>query len=128
MSGHEFVNSYDEIIENVRQFNADLSRGEPGITSLSQFRHWYYIPELGTFGPSKFVGYRNMCAKLYNFGHGKDGRDTEEVLQRWFLKLPSDSWVCKRLMSKLESLLAAHGKSVRKGASVHVPKDYLKIQ
>lgn len=128
MSGHEFVSSYDEIVENVRQFNADLSRGEPGITSLSQFRHWYYIPELDAFGPSKFVGYKNMRATLYNFGHGKDGRDTEKVLLRWFLKLPSDSRVCKRLMSKLASLLAAHGKSVRKGASVHVPKDCPKVQ
>lgn len=116
------------MLENVRQFNADLSRGEPGITSLSQFRHWYYVPELDAFGPSKFIGYKNMRATFYNLGHGKDGRDTEKALPRWFLELPSESKVGKQLMSKLASTLAAYGKSVRRGASVHVPKDWLKHQ
>ena len=126
VSYFELVNSYDEIVENVRQFNANLSRGEPGITSLCLFRHWYYIPELDAFGPRKFIGYKNMRATRYNHGHSKDGRDTEKVLPRWFLKLPRESGIGKQLMSKLSNTLAAYGKSVGRDACIHVPKEWLK--
>lgn len=128
VSRYELVTSYDEVVENIRQFNDDLSRGAPGITSLSQFHHWYYIPELNAFGPSKFIGYKGMCGASYNRGHDKDGRATEKVLRKWFLELPPESKAGKRLMSELASMLAEHGKSVRKGASVHAPKGWLKHQ
>lgn len=69
-----------------------------------------------------------MNASHYDWGRGKHGWNTEQVLRGWLQELPSESKVGKRLMSRLASVLAAYGKSVRKGASVHAPKDWLKLQ
>jgi hypothetical protein len=55
------------------------------------FKHWYYIPEIDLFGPSKFIGYENMNTSKYNRGRGKTDVDTEKVLKIWFKQIPRDS-------------------------------------
>ncbi len=53
---YELIESYREVVENVRQFNEDLVANTDICSQLSQFRAWYYVPELDALGPSKFIG------------------------------------------------------------------------
>lgn len=81
------VESYKEVLENVRVFNQQKDSG--GLQRLlSRFRSWYYVPELGVAGPSKFIGYKGMTADLYLRNNKQlDGKDTEARLPEWFVPL-----------------------------------------
>ena len=119
---NDFVKEYEEVIDNVRQFNLDLDSGTSIITQLSQFRHWYYIPELDCFGPSKFIGYKNMTTLRYKRGEGKNGRDTEVILRQWFYVLSEGSEQWQKLFPRLKALLLQHEKKPNKNVRIHVPR------
>ncbi|WP_017754965.1 hypothetical protein [Calidifontibacillus oryziterrae] len=118
----ELVTKLDEVIENVKQFNKDLAAGEDVISQLTMFKHWYYLEELDLFGPSKYVGYKNMNTSRYDRGKGKTGVDTEAVLKQWFRKLENGSEEEQKLMVKLMNLVEGYHKRVRSNAFVHVLK------
>jgi len=119
----ELVTSLKEVISNVEQFNKDLLE-ETDITSqLTQFKHWYYIPNLDSFGPSKYIGYKNMNTSKYARGENKTGVDTEKILKQWFIKLPSESRKSQELMEELSKLLDIHNKKIRSNAFIHVLKN-----
>ena len=103
---------------------------------LSQFKHWYYSKKLELFGPSKFIGYKNICsekanaenylraAEVYVMIQGKkhykaiDGRRTEPRLRK-VLKLNHPSFQ-KDLEDQLESFLNRYGKEPKKGATITI--------
>ncbi|WP_259391284.1 hypothetical protein [Paenibacillus sp. 1011MAR3C5] len=116
------VTELDEVLDNVKQFNADLKAGRDVNDQLSQFTHWYYISELDQFGPSKYVGYKNMTSNDYLRGDGKDGRDTEKVLKNWFATLDEEDTRYTPLWVKLNDMLYEYRKSLRKNAKIHVLK------
>lgn len=115
-----FVTSHEEVKENVQQFNEDLKEGLDIRTQLSQFRHWYYIHEIDMFGPSKYIGYKNMTTSKYNRGSGLDGRDTERILQKWFSVLPKGSKNEIELRQRLNLLLGAYNKEMKSNALIHL--------
>ncbi len=117
----EFVSTYDDVVKNVQQFNADLHATQDIVTQLSMFRHWYYIPELDAFGPSKYVGYKDMNAERYGRGKDKDGRDTEVVLRRWFTTLTEQDMRWQRLARQLEHLLLRYDRRPNRNVRMHVP-------
>jgi len=123
LSAYDFVETIDEVIRNVKQFNKDLENGEDISKQLSQFKHWYYIPEIDLFGPSKFIGYKSMKASSYNKRFNKDGRDTEKILKRWFIKLSSETVQKKELTSKLNALINRFDKKMRKNAVIHMLRE-----
>jgi len=117
---NELVTSLEEVIENIKQFNKDLDNESDIVTQLSQFTHWYYIPSLNLFGPSKYIGYKNMTTTKYDRGRGKNGGDTERVLKEWFISQPKDSNKAQALRDELAILLASYDKKVRSNARIHV--------
>ena len=125
---NELVDAYQQVVANVKQYNADLDNGEDVVTQVRQVKHWYYIPELGMFGPSKYVGYKDMTSSFYNRGHRlpgqtvkKDGRDTEPRLSMWFRKLHEDE-MANRLRGQLNNRLATLGRSAQMSCWIHIPK------
>ncbi|WP_170007304.1 hypothetical protein [Bacillus fonticola] len=118
----ELVTSLDEVKQNVKQFNEDLENELDIVTQLTMFKHWYYITELDLFGPSKFIGYKNMNSSRYNRGKGKTGVHTEEVLKEWFIKIPHDEGIGTELMGKLATMLSTYEKRVRSNAQIHFLK------
>lgn len=124
------VDSYDQVVDNVKRFNEAVDADHPITDRLSLFRHWYYIPELDMFGPSKFVGYKDMDADFYLTGHGipgvrasKDGGVTEEVLSTWFDQLNDDAPRWFELEGKLRSWFP-RAKLPRSPHYIHVPKGW----
>ncbi|MGP4108627.1 hypothetical protein [Virgibacillus sp. L01] len=122
MEETELVTSIDEVIINVKQFNKDLEEGTNVVSQLTMFKHWYYISSLGMFGPSKYIGYKNMNTSRYNRGKGKTGIDTERVLTKWFIKLPTSSKEENKYMDKLIGLLNSYEKKVRSNSCIHILK------
>jgi hypothetical protein len=118
----ELVSNLQEIGENIVQFNSDLNNETELIEQLSQFSHWYYIDGLDMFGPSKFIGYKQMNTERYARGYAKNGGDTEKVLIKWFRTLAPRSREDSELRVKLESRLADFKKKPRKNAVIHVLK------
>jgi hypothetical protein len=79
------------------------------------------------FGPSTFIGYKNMNTGLYNRGRSKSGLGTEKVLKQWFIELPKGSERWNEFMSELISMLDLYGKKVNKEVTIHVLKNGLSI-
>ena len=110
------IDNLDEIKANIRSFNSALDQKQKGIVEkLSQFGHWYYSKELNMFGPSKFIGYKNMSAERYvNVYYHLTGTDTEKALEK-FHSNESD----KDLQMKLRETLMKFGKEPKLGCFVH---------
>lgn len=117
------VLSLEEIVRNVEQFNRDLLEETDIVTQLTQFKHWYYIPSVNAFGPSKYIGYKEMNTTRYARGKGKTGVDTEKILKQWFVKLSKESKQSQELMEELANLLDKYNKKVRSNAFIHVLKN-----
>lgn len=82
-----FVETLDDVIENMKRFEADLVEVEKLEKQLPMFQQWYYIHELNLLAPSKFIGYKNMKGHLYVDKDAiawTDGRATVGVLKQWF--------------------------------------------
>jgi hypothetical protein len=123
----DLVTALEEVNRNVLQFNLDLKAETDIVNQLTQFKHWYYIPTLDAFGPSKYIGYKNMNTERYDRGKGKTGIDTERELKQWFIKLPKESQKSQELMAELEGLFFTFDKKPRSNAFIHILKNGLRI-
>ncbi len=122
MKKFELVGNLQELGDNVVQFNDDLDNETELVEQLSQFAHWYYIDGLDLFGPSKFIGYKQMNTERYARGYAKNGGDTEKVLVKWFRALAPGSSEESELRAKLELRLADFKKKLRQNAVIHALK------
>ncbi|HOU09303.1 MAG TPA: hypothetical protein PL044_06670 [Clostridiales bacterium] len=108
----ELVESYGEVLENVRAFHKGLGAHGQLAGTLGYFRHWYYFEEFDTFAPSKFVGYRGMTSERYLADYHKlirvTGDDTVRQLKQWFYLCEGDER--EQYMKKLAALLNLYGK------------------
>ena len=129
----DIVTSYADVVHNVQTFNEQVHTTDLQ-SQVAQFRHWYCIPELRMFGPSKFVGYKNMTAALYNRGHRvnhqlerqRDGRITEKALKTWFVDIGPDhpEWI--QLYMELSNLFP-RSKKPNKRCRIHLPTAALSL-
>ncbi len=121
-SSYELIDSYWDVLDNVQQFNYDLDSDLELQSKLNQFRSWYYIPELDRFGPSQFVGYKDMSVAEYK-GRYMDGEATERVLWRFFRPIQRSNPDRKDLESKLADLCSRYGKRPNKAHRINIPRD-----
>ena len=119
-SWYELIDSYWDVLDSVQQFNYDLDFDIKLQSKLNQFRSWYYIPELDQFGPSQFVGYKDMSASEYKGGH-TNGEATERALWRFFQPIQRSNPNRKDLESKLFDLCSRHGKRPNKAHRINIP-------
>ncbi|HHX77198.1 MAG TPA: hypothetical protein GX697_02465 [Firmicutes bacterium] len=55
LEDYELVQDYQEILENIKEFNKSVEGKAAGISRLNTFKHWFYAPELEMFGPSNLL-------------------------------------------------------------------------
>ena len=122
-SSYELIDSYWDVLDNVQQFNYDLDSDLELQSKLNQFRSWYYIPELDQFGPSQFMGYKDMSAAEYK-GRYMDGEATERVLWRFFRPIQRSNPLRKDLESKLSGLCSRYGKRPNRAYRINIPRDW----
>ena len=115
------IGNISEIQTNMLTFNNALEKNEQEIIRrLSQFGHWYYSNKLNMFGPSKFIGYRNMTVAKYTnlYDEGLTGTATEQILAKF-----SNNTTDISLQKKLEELLNSFEKRPRENYSMHILKE-----
>ncbi|MFC4601801.1 hypothetical protein [Cohnella hongkongensis] len=132
----ELVDRLEDVIENIKQFNIDLGKCETLQKRLSNFRVWYYIESINHFGPSKFIGFKNMNCERYIIETAKKvvingkrqnairGIETEKTLNNLFKnKIELISSVDRRyeeLQTRLIKLLNKHRKKLNSGAKIYI--------
>jgi len=132
------VDNYEEVVANVKQFQKDLEDGTYMIGKLSQFKEWFFLPELDAFGPSKYIGYKEMDAVFYNKGHRTleqkqigsdplDGGASTNKLKNWFRELEKDELLFKELFKKIISFFTTYDKKPNKALQIFVPKNFNKL-
>ncbi|MFS2015042.1 hypothetical protein ACEN88_00505 [Massilia sp. CT11-108] len=93
------VHSVDDAKANIARFNRIINGGtgkERLVKLLSHVQAWYAVEKDGAFefGPSKFIGYKDMTADLYADETGStgrlDGRVTEKKLSAWATPIAQD--------------------------------------
>jgi len=51
------VRTLQEVLHNILHFNGGVGSDSQIAVRLALFRHWYFVPLLGMFGPEKFIGH-----------------------------------------------------------------------
>jgi len=130
------VQSVGQASVNITRFNGALMASlvskhqEPLADILAGTQSWYaYEYELETpggggfsFGPSKFVGYKEMDRDTYLANNGVNGRlngrDTEKVLSKMSTPLTASDPRYGRAYQALTDLCAHFGKSINSRARI----------
>ena len=129
MNDFVIVKRYGDVRKNVLTFNEALPnskylQGRP----LSDFTVWYYVPEEDAIGPSKFIGYLDMTAKIYERNSGTNGilngGKTEPALKKLFRELKDGTPEHACVKNKVEELYARFDKSVKSTARYCAPKNW----
>lgn len=115
----------EQAAQGIRDFNHTLA-GSPELQArLPYARAWYVLTAEGSkplFGPSKYIGYRNMDADLYLEGNGLDGRETERILANWYEVIDDDHPMYAKLFDELTIFLGRYGKSPSRAVRLNVPR------
>jgi hypothetical protein len=115
-----------QVIANIKRFPSELDKSVDLQSRLAYARAWYaHRHENGDwhFGPSKFIGYRNMTAAEYLNEDPRDGRQTERKLATWFAELDEDDPLHDELSDQLTTFLAKYGKAPSTATRISVATD-----
>ena len=122
--------TWEDITANVIEFNTNFCKGQSIASQrFAQFSHWYYVPELDMFGPSKFIGYPDTTHENYA-GLG-DGGETQRYLSHHFTSIPYTSPDYQYYLEKLEAFAQSHEQKISqktktcKHGGLYLPKGYI---
>lgn len=109
--------------ENILSYR-DFISGDPDLVkSLSQNRAWYAVKDgdAWRFGNSKIIGYDGLTPEGYD-PYKLDGRQTEAVLQNWFVEVGLNDPHYDELWDELAEFLDGFDKKPSKLARINVLK------
>ncbi len=123
--GRPTIQRQSEAIEGIGRWTSELPNVPPLQRILGYFQHWYFDPESGSVGPSKFIGYPRLTGQAYvSAASAPDeisGSETEKTLKRWFQELPRASAEYKFVRGKVEHVIGQYGRFINKRAKMHAP-------
>ena len=118
----QLISSPAQAKKNIRGYKAFVASNNDLIDRLSFHRAWYALPNGRggwDLGSSKIIGYQNLTPEEY-LVPGKDGRQTEAVLQKWFEEIDGRHPDHDQLFEALSELLGKYGKKPSKAARINV--------
>jgi hypothetical protein len=120
--GRETVITYDDVLDSIRTFNNGLEQSKRFREQIPFFQSWYYVPELDSVGPSKFIRYKDMTWLEYIRDHSElDSRVAEPVLSKWFKRLEEKSAESIWVRQRVDRLLGQYGKTVNSSSKFSAP-------
>jgi len=123
------VQTAEDALANVGRFEKELAKSQALRDRLTHVHSWYAarMPDGGwSFGPSKFVGYRDNTGVQYlRTYRDADGGKTEATLDRWFESVADESLLGRELSDALHQFLARWGKAPRKALRINILKSEL---
>ena len=117
----KLASSITQVTENIIQYPAFIEASPDLKDRLAMNRAWYAykVGDNWHFGNSKIIGYQDLTSKAY-LSKDHDGRETEKVLQKWFMEIGSEHPLHDELWANLSDFLAGYGKSPSKLARINV--------
>ena len=121
----KLVSSAGEATSNIRRFAAEIGESAEMQSRLGQVHDWYALGLADgswTFGPSKFVGYRENTIKKYleSYRTKANGGETEQVLRPLSIEVASGSRLERELTIALEEFLHRWGRKPRRGYRIRL--------
>jgi len=131
------VTTQSEVEQNILQFNAEIESSKKPrpeypalelVNNIPRFRSWFYIfnerEKKYSFAPSKYIGYANINAKIYNEKkHSElDGRQTETALASWYEVLSPTDPLHEILSDELGKFCNAYGKKPNNTSRINIIK------
>lgn len=128
MSADQIVSSKQDVLRNILNYEAEVSRDRLLRGRMKRHPAWYAFQDDGGhwhFGPSKYVGYSAMTPSMYleNSSSLLDGRETEPALKAWFEEVPEGTDLHAALSEAFGTFAAKLGTSANKRWRISVPKD-----
>ncbi len=111
------VTSIDQVIENIRSYQTAVRHS--GKARPTGVKHWYYLPSKDIAGPSRFIGYQNMTAEMYDNERPHGWRTWGAIKQLGKFKEISSGEAYEKAYAAAERLLPV-GKRLRSNAKFHV--------
>jgi hypothetical protein len=118
----KFVESFIELQKRIKEWSDGFINGNLAALNVApKTAHWYYSPIYDTFGPSKFIGYKNISLDDYR-SDGLDGRDTEQCIANLneYEILENDNPNFETYNKKLENFLSYQNKIKKSNTKIHI--------
>ncbi len=118
----EYIKSFLDLQNRIKIWSSAFLAGHPATLKVtSQTAHWYYSPIYDTFGPSKFIGYRDIPIDE-NQSNGLDGRDTEVAISKLkdYTILENGNNNFQKYQQKLKQFLLLNNKKPKSNAQIHI--------
>ena len=126
------VRTLQEVLHNILHFNGGVGSDSQIAVRLALFRHWYFVPLLGMFGPEKFIGHVKQAGEssfpltVQEYMEQTDildNFDPKPTLREWFRPATEEEQF--RLRLELSYVLGKQGREPNESVSIYVLKDSL---
>ena len=126
------VLTLQEVLHNILHFNGGVGSDSQIAVRLALFRHWYYVPLLGMFGPEKFIGHVKQAGEssfpltVQEYMEQTDildNFDPKPTLREWFRPATEEEQF--RLRLELSYVLGKQGREPNESVTIYVLKESL---
>ena len=126
------VRTLQEVLHNILHFNGGVGSDSQIAVRLALFRHWYFVPLLGMFGPEKFIGHVKQAAEssfpltVQEYMEQTDildNFDPKPTLREWFRPATEEEQF--RLRLELSYVLGKQGREPNESVTIYVLKESL---
>ena len=126
------VRTLQEVLHNILHFNGGVGSDSQIAVRLALFRHWYFVPLLGMFGPEKFIGHVKQAGEssfpltVQEYMEQTDildNFDPKPTLREWFRPATEEEQF--RLRLELSYVLGKQGREPNESVTIYVLKDSL---
>lgn len=123
------VQTLQEVIHNILHFQGEFGSDSRVTSRLALFRHWYYVPLLGLFGPEKFIGHVKQegqvpsplsVTEYLENADTLDNFDPKPTLREWFRPATEEEEF--RLRLELAYVLDRQGREPNSAIYIYVLK------
>ena len=126
------VRTLQEVLHNILHFNGGVGSDSQIAVRLALFRHWYFVPLLGMFGPEKFIGHVRQAGEssfpltVQEYMEQTDildNFDPKPTLREWFRPATEEEQF--RLRLELSYVLGKQGREPNESVIIYVLKESL---
>lgn len=126
------VRTLQEVLHNILHFNGGVGSDSQIAVRLALFRHWYFVPLLGMFGPEKFIGHVKQAGEssfpltVQEYMEQTDildNFDPKPTLREWFRLATEEEQF--RLRLELSYVLGKQGREPNESVTIYVLKESL---
>lgn len=126
------VRTLQEVLHNILHFNGEVVSDGQIAVRLALFRHWYFVPLLGMFGPEKFIGHVKQAGEssfpltVQEYMEQTDildNFDPKPTLREWFRPATEEEQF--RLRLELSYVLGKQGREPNESVIIYVLKESL---